>query len=168
MLLLLGRLALRFLVFLHCSALFPGIPLYCFLLLLGGLPGLPAIFSNTGVFPLSMSWYRPCSTRGKQQNGSRNSLHNISGGKILQRFYTAAASTYGIAAEKPLLIFVGLYSATGSRALSKAQISGLGAGLRRYCLGGAEFRPFGLLRSLRAGSGLDGRGGRRHMSSGES
>jgi hypothetical protein len=155
MLLLLGRLALRFLVFLHCFALFPGIPLYCFLLLLGGLPGLPAIFSDTGVFPLSMSWYRPRSTRGKQQNGSRNSIHNISGGKILQRFYTAAASTCGLAAEKPLLIFVGLYGATGSRALSRAQISGLADGLR----------PFGSLRSLRAGSGLDGRSGRRHMSS---
>jgi hypothetical protein len=87
--LLFGCFALRFLVFFHGFALFLGHLLGYFLLLLGGLAGLTAIFSDTSVFTLSIRWDRPCDTQGEQQQESADSFHDSSEKKIiLQRFYT--------------------------------------------------------------------------------
>jgi hypothetical protein len=88
--LLLGRLALRLLVFLHGFTLFPGSLLLRFLVLLGRSPGLDSIFSDTSVFTLGIGRYRPCNAQGGKQYESGESFHNVSEGKILGRFYTEA------------------------------------------------------------------------------
>jgi hypothetical protein len=85
-LLLPGCLALRLLVLLHCFPLLPGSLLYGFFVLLGGLPGFAAIFSDTGVFPLSCGWYRGSNAQSDQNQEGRDTLHNVSEWNIQQRF----------------------------------------------------------------------------------
>jgi ABC-type multidrug transport system permease subunit len=83
--LLFGGPALLFLVFLCGFALFPGLLFGILLLLLGGFPGFAAIFSDAAVFSLSVRRDRACSGQGGKQYEGRESFHEVSDGKSLQR-----------------------------------------------------------------------------------
>jgi hypothetical protein len=92
MLLPLGGFALGVLVFLHLFLLSLGRFLRRFLVLLGCLFGLAAIFSDTPVFGLSVGRYRPGNARGGQYQESGYSFHRVSERTVLQRFYTEAGA----------------------------------------------------------------------------
>jgi len=77
MLLALGSFPLCLLVFLHCLSLLPGILLYRLLLLPGRFAGLPAILSDTSVFPLGIRGHRQRNAEGDDQYENYDSFHGF-------------------------------------------------------------------------------------------
>jgi hypothetical protein len=82
--------ALLLLVFLHGFALFLAYLLHGFLVLLGCLLGEAKVVLGARILGFGSGGYRVSGAEGEEQQEKRNSFHHVSGGKILQRFYTEA------------------------------------------------------------------------------
>jgi hypothetical protein len=90
----LRRLALLFLIFLHGLLLFITYLLHGFLVLLGGFFGEAKVIFGARIFGSGGDGVS--GTEGEKQQEKRNSFHDISGGKVLERFYTEERLRPGI------------------------------------------------------------------------
>lgn len=90
--LLLGRLALRFLISLHRLALLLRQPFVRLLLLFGRSLCLARILSNAGILPLRFGWHGPrdvgprTKAESEQKQKGHKSFHSV-GSKVLKRSY---------------------------------------------------------------------------------